>query len=52
MDDILACCNVIVILWVMGVVVQKEKACVVVVMTRSDMHMSSTCIVAITQNGG
>jgi hypothetical protein len=60
MEDILACCNVIVILWVVVGVVQKEKACVVVVVmvvivNISDAHniiiRSTRACIAMTQNG-
>jgi hypothetical protein len=58
MEDILACCNVIVILWVVVGVVQKEKACVVVVMvivnisnTHNIIIRSTRTCIAMTQNG-
>lgn len=61
MEDILACCNVIVILWVVVGVVQKEKACVVmvvvvmVIVNISDAHniiiRSTRACIAMTQNG-
>jgi hypothetical protein len=60
MEDILACCNVIVILWVVVGVVQKEKACVVVVVmvvivNIRDAHniiiRSTRACIAMTQNG-